>query len=298
MGSIFAEKDLPEDKVKKNSDEDDIYSELDDSVEDPDFKNIGSKEESDSESEGSSEIDDNDESGINNNDKSGTVGVILPSTANKGTKDKTENKEKEKTEGKLKYKCDSCNRQFVKHSQKCSKNLHCLKCGKKLKNLKSFKRHVKTKHMTGTLQCETCQQMFKSKSKLATHMKTHTVNKKATCPVCNKEFKNKGVLSAHKARDHRKTAKPKREWKCKLCSKVYESDRGLRYHMENHKKVGRQEGVTGEDSVAVVVEDNDSMEFLIVEHEGVAVNETHNEVEAVESNTLVVEENIDNVVLL
>ena len=99
LGSILAEKDLPEDKVKKTSDEDDIYSELDDSVEDPDFKNIGSEEESDSESEGSSEIDDNDESGKNNN---GTVGVILPSTANKGTKDNTENKEKEKNRRQIK----------------------------------------------------------------------------------------------------------------------------------------------------------------------------------------------------
>ena len=144
--------------------------------------------------------------------------------------------------------------------------------------------------------CDTCHMKFRTSAKLKSHEKSHD-DTKVDCPVCNKTFKSKAVLKVHKSTKHTHTqsVKPKKKWPCKLCPKVYESDRGLRSHVLNHKlaaaeetaevnEVERETTLVEVETVAVQVEEN---ETFVVEIEE----------ELVDSSNIIYDEQVDYIVI-
>ena len=218
--------------------------------------------------------------------------------------------------GKIKTKCEICSREFinlgayVNHSKTCRKDFQCLKCGKKMKNLKCLKSHVKSQHFSEPkFVCETCQLKFRTSSRLKSHEKIHN-DSKVACPVCNKTFKSKNVLKVHKSRKHTKFVKTKKKWPCQLCPKVYDSDRGLRSHIRNHKLAALED--TAEESEverrvesgAALIEEVESGAALIEEVETTVVPVEENgtfafvdEEELVHLSYVICDGQVDNILM-
>ena len=99
-------------------------------------------------------------------------------------------------------------------------------------------------HSTTEIKCDGCNRTFKNKKSLGVH------KAKKVCPAMVgkgvAEARNKNSNKDHENEDgqcERKT------YQCKLCPKIYLSDRGLRYHKQGHLMVSTLSDKQGDKNV-------------------------------------------------
>uniref|UniRef100_A0A1Q3EXF7 Putative c2h2-type zn-finger protein n=1 Tax=Culex tarsalis TaxID=7177 RepID=A0A1Q3EXF7_CULTA len=114
------------------------------------------------------------------------------------------------------YKCDyeGCGRTYFSrndlrtHSKRHQISYHvCEICGRNIKGVEWFRRHVKTHTEGPQFTCEVCGSKFRRKAQLQTHMVTHTGLTPHECATCGKRFALKYNLEAHVKR-HQKREEP------------------------------------------------------------------------------------------
>ncbi|XP_062540769.1 zinc finger protein 57-like isoform X2 [Armigeres subalbatus] len=117
------------------------------------------------------------------------------------------------------YKCDheGCGRTYYSqndlrtHSKRHQITYHvCEICGRNIKGVEWFRRHVKTHTEGPQFTCEVCGSKFRRKAQLQTHMVTHTGLTPHECEICGKRFALKYNLEAHVKR-HKKKETPGQE---------------------------------------------------------------------------------------
>ncbi|XP_062701519.1 zinc finger protein 93 isoform X1 [Aedes albopictus] len=127
------------------------------------------------------------------------------------------------------YKCDyeGCGRTYFSqndlrtHSKRHKITYHvCEICGRNIKGVEWFRRHMKTHTEVPQFTCEVCGSKFRRKAQLQTHMVTHTGLTPHECETCGKRFALKYNLEAHVKRHQKKgvekvqkNASEKRTWK-------------------------------------------------------------------------------------
>uniref|UniRef100_A0A8D8EX44 Zinc finger protein 112 n=1 Tax=Culex pipiens TaxID=7175 RepID=A0A8D8EX44_CULPI len=111
------------------------------------------------------------------------------------------------------YKCDfdGCGRTYFSrndlrtHSKRHQISYHvCEICGRNIKGVEWFRRHVKTHTEGPQFTCEVCGSKFRRKAQLQTHMVTHTGLTPHECGTCGKRFALKYNLEAHVKRHLKK----------------------------------------------------------------------------------------------
>lgn len=162
------------------------------------------------------------------------------------------------------YKCnhDGCGRTYFSqndlrtHSKRHQITYHvCEICGRNIKGVEWFRRHVKTHTEVPQFTCEVCGSKFRRKAQLQTHMVTHTGLTPHECETCGKRFSLKYNLEAHVKRHQnkevekvQKDAAEKRTWKyyvrvensgskhhvtCETCGKTVHK-REIEGHVNKH----------------------------------------------------------------
>ncbi|XP_055544181.1 zinc finger protein 41-like [Wyeomyia smithii] len=165
------------------------------------------------------------------------------------------------------YKCnyDGCGRSYFSqndlrtHSKRHQITYHvCEICGRNIKGVEWFRRHVKTHTEGPQFTCEVCGSKFRRKAQLQTHMVTHTGITPHECDICGKRFALKYNLDAHVKRHQKrddnekgsegKNATEKRTWKyyvksdnsgkkhhvtCETCGKLVHK-REIEGHVNKH----------------------------------------------------------------
>ncbi|XP_055641354.1 zinc finger protein 729-like [Toxorhynchites rutilus septentrionalis] len=166
------------------------------------------------------------------------------------------------------YKCDydGCGRSYFSqndlrtHSKRHQITYHvCEICGRNIKGVEWFRRHVKTHTEGPQFTCEVCGSKFRRKAQLQTHMVTHTGLTPHECEICGKRFALKYNLEAHvkrhrnkeddgKANEQQKDVPEKRTWKyyvksensgrkhhvtCETCGKLVHK-REIEGHVNKH----------------------------------------------------------------
>ncbi|XP_065366233.1 MDS1 and EVI1 complex locus protein EVI1-A [Calliphora vicina] len=142
-------------------------------------------------------------------------------------------------DGAIQYNCTACRKCFRSRSQK----YYHLNCNQ-LQNLiykcehcdKSFVRHSQWKyhnesHLSPVNECNKCQKIFSNPLALKKHVALHKVEPKS-CPHCNKTFKKKISLDQHVAAQHLNQL----QYGCAQCSKKYASKSTLQLHLQSHEK--------------------------------------------------------------
>ncbi|XP_050400209.1 zinc finger protein 37 isoform X2 [Patella vulgata] len=80
--------------------------------------------------------------------------------------------------------------------------------------------------------CRTCSKKYKSKSGLHYHESLHKTKEMCLCQICGSEYANKQCLAQHVRIKHKN--RMKKEFCCPVCSRVFSSTSGFRYHRLHH----------------------------------------------------------------
>ncbi|KAL1493314.1 hypothetical protein ABEB36_011392 [Hypothenemus hampei] len=89
--------------------------------------------------------------------------------------------------------------------------------------------------------CSTCKKSFSTSHSLQTHLQEHSQNKKLTtleettlhkCPICAKNITTKTALKIHL-----ETHRPKGQYGCDICGRVFKTECNLFRHKEYHQGV-------------------------------------------------------------
>ena len=96
----------------------------------------------------------------------------------------------------------------------------CELCTKQLKSKDAMKNHIKNMHESTPneqrMHCTICDHYLRNLKSYKCHMKRHTdIQEKHTCPICQKELPNKDSLRGHV----RYTHQTKDKFVCKYCEK-------------------------------------------------------------------------------
>ncbi|XP_058442910.1 zinc finger protein 26-like [Malaya genurostris] len=111
------------------------------------------------------------------------------------------------------YKCDyeGCGRTYFSHNdirthiRRHEVTYHvCEICGRNIKGVEWFRRHVKTHTECPQFTCEVCGSKFRRKAQLQTHMVTHTGLTPHECKICGRRFALKYNMELHAKRHDRK----------------------------------------------------------------------------------------------
>ncbi|XP_053699281.1 zinc finger protein 14-like [Sabethes cyaneus] len=111
------------------------------------------------------------------------------------------------------YKCsyEGCGRSYFSqndlrtHAKRHQITYHvCEICGRNIKGVEWFRRHVKTHTEGPQFTCEVCGSKFRRKAQLQTHMVTHTGITPHECEICGKRFALKYNLDAHVKRHQKR----------------------------------------------------------------------------------------------
>ncbi|XP_026739898.1 zinc finger protein 2 homolog [Trichoplusia ni] len=137
------------------------------------------------------------------------------------------------SENGLKYSCRDCGgnyteKQIHQHLFTNHDTLECKICKKILKNVNSYKCHVKL-HGNRSFKCNTCDKTYPTKHALKHHINTHTREKVFTCDYCNKTFLGRTVLRKH-ILFHLGLNKKKL---CDLCGWSFNDSSNLRSHVRS-----------------------------------------------------------------
>ena len=153
------------------------------------------------------------------------------------------------------YLCPDCgdvfdtNKKMLNHREKHKKNdKPCNLCGKVIKNLASFKAHIRAHGLERAHSCKICGKSFKRNFDLTVHMRIHTGDKPYSCDICNKSFSLSSTLSKHK-KYHQSSAI---SLPCNLCEMTFTGAVELAEHGRN---VHRQFIVLEEDGQLVMREE-------------------------------------------
>merc|ERR1719318_419062 len=122
------------------------------------------------------------------------------------------------------YLCPDCgdvfdtNKKMLNHGEKHKRNDQpCNICGKLIKNLASFKAHIRAHGLERAHSCKICGKSFKRNFDLTVHMRIHTGAKPYICDICNKSFSLSSTLSKHK-KYHQSSAQT---FPCNLCKMIF-----------------------------------------------------------------------------
>lgn len=113
----------------------------------------------------------------------------------------------------------------------------CDICAKYFKCPESYERHYELEHsnIDQRVQCEICHHWFKHAYTLAGHMRRHKATQEI-CKYCGRVSKNKMTLRTHIRNMHSDvdtTFKPKNEFPCTICGKVFAKRQTLKVCIEN-----------------------------------------------------------------
>ncbi|XP_046968102.1 zinc finger protein 62-like isoform X2 [Vanessa cardui] len=107
----------------------------------------------------------------------------------------------------------------------------CDLCGEVFKNQDKLSIHKKNVHFRNPVKCIHCLRLFVSDYYLNRHVKRkHETDKKFICAICGRGFAFKGELSSHNKNVHNKHLKPKKQYKCKFCNKLYKCAKSVVVH--------------------------------------------------------------------
>jgi len=154
--------------------------------------------------------------------------------------------------GKESFLCHFCGENFAtkkklfNHKEK-HKTISdpCNLCGKELKNMASYKAHMKAHNQGKSFACNICGRAFKRKFDLTVHTRIHTGDKPYTCNVCGKSFSLTSTLSKHK-KFHVNTSSVGAVFACSVCETKF----GTAAELTVHRR------------------DSHQSEFLIVDEDG------------------------------
>ena len=161
-----------------------------------------------------------------------------------------------------KVPCPSCSKLISKsnlsHHMKThfnGKKLQCKKCSLSFNSAHEKQEHMKTK-LHNCCPCNTCGKVFRRPSLLNEHMRIHKEENEANtdeenektkeenkyyCKFCLKKFGSVTSLQKHMTKKH-----PELGEKCKQCSKIFFSKRGLTRHTLLHEMVTQKQGQVSE----------------------------------------------------
>lgn len=140
---------------------------------------------------------------------------------------------------------EGCDSRFVLaallrfHVKKVHEQAHsrvCDICAKYFKCPESYERHYELEHsnIDQRVQCEICHHWFKHAYTLAGHMRRHKATQEV-CKYCGRVSKNKMTLRTHIRNMHSDvdtTFKPKNEFPCTICGKVFAKRQTLKVCIE------------------------------------------------------------------
>ncbi|CAH2090505.1 unnamed protein product [Euphydryas editha] len=107
----------------------------------------------------------------------------------------------------------------------------CDLCGEVFRNADKLSVHKKNVHFRKPVKCVHCSRVFVSDYYLKRHMKRkHNEDKKFVCDICGRGFAFKGELSSHNRNVHDKHLKPKKQYKCSFCNKIYKCGKSVTVH--------------------------------------------------------------------
>ncbi|KAJ9584518.1 hypothetical protein L9F63_021128, partial [Diploptera punctata] len=162
------------------------------------------------------------------------------------------------------YKCHICSKvlttyhnlkRHIRNHEKSSGSVKCSLCSEELTDRLHLRQHMEEMHPE-THQCPFCQKVFSNKKLCKSHELTHPERFVYKCDVCEKMFLNETRLEKHKRVFHRdphcrycekeiedpiklfnherRHEMYKNKFPCQLCSKVFRTPSGLKYHMSVH----------------------------------------------------------------
>lgn len=135
----------------------------------------------------------------------------------------------------LPYKCTECDRYYATLS---SINAHmlvhreggrvfCDICNKDMRSPQALVAHLLHHSEERPYPCTICDIRCKTRGSLKEHYKLHK-NLTFKCSICGKDFNNIGNCRMHEAKHTKKELK---EFKCRLCEKIFHQRCLLGYHM-------------------------------------------------------------------
>jgi len=138
--------------------------------------------------------------------------------------------------GKESFLCHFCGENFptkkklFNHKEKHKTTSDpCNICGKEIKNLASYKAHMKAHNQGKSFGCNICGRAFKRRFDLTVHTRIHTGDKPYSCDVCGKSFSLTSTLSKHK-KFHVNTSSLAAVYPCNICEDKFSSSADLAVH--------------------------------------------------------------------
>lgn len=138
--------------------------------------------------------------------------------------------------GKETFLCHFCGENFAtkkklfNHKEKHKTTSDpCSICGKELKNLQSYRAHMKAHNQGKSYQCNVCGRAFKRRFDLTVHTRIHTGDKPYSCDVCGKSFSLTSTLSKHK-KFHENASSIAITFPCSVCERKFSSVSDLTVH--------------------------------------------------------------------
>ena len=141
-----------------------------------------------------------------------------------------------KHEDPARFECGDCKRLFVRKQSLTAHRtaVHsgityaCATCSQTFGSLRNLHSHmfVHTEPMFG---CDMCDRRFSRRASQALHIKDHTVGGRVACLCCRKTFALPAEVLAHVCPRRGLVA---RLHECPVCSRTYETHKGLRVHMD------------------------------------------------------------------
>ena len=142
--------------------------------------------------------------------RKGTSEMTVRMKGNAKKKEKSTKKANDTGET-LRYKCDSCEKEYVTKG--------------------GLKTHILTHTGEKPHKCEYCDKAFVRKNVLIQHIRTHTGERPYQCTFCDKKYKQNNLFIIHMRKHTGETP-----YKCHLCDKGFRSRISLRRHIRQSYK--------------------------------------------------------------
>lgn len=138
------------------------------------------------------------------------------------------------------FRCSICRWEFTRekpcrvHEEKCKRGMRmyeCFMCKEMAHNKNHLEKHMRS-HTGEINHCRKCKKQFASKLGLTQHMKRHAELFAFKCEKCHQVFSRQSKWKSHEVRCRQ------RQYKCKVCKRVFVNSGHLKYHMQtNHLNV-------------------------------------------------------------
>ncbi|XP_026289237.2 zinc finger protein 41 isoform X2 [Frankliniella occidentalis] len=159
--------------------------------------------------------------------------------------DMSDKKVKSRNKLKTTFKCDQCDKTFVRkalldshsvsHMPKDQQPYVCCKCAKRFHCETLLKNHEKTHLPSEEKQvypCHVCDKKFSRRSAVTAHTKAiHFGERPFVCHLCGNTFSSKATLQ-----EHITIHSDEEPWECTKCSKKFKTKYRLKIHMDTHRE--------------------------------------------------------------